>query len=321
MVVPLLVAALPTGAAPSGTGSISGRVVDADGQPVSGISAQVENGPQVQTDALGTYTIPDLDAGSYKVGFTDCNATPKYVEQWYSGHPDTTSADAVVVMDGMATPLGDVTLAEGVTVTGNVTDTNGAPLLRHHGQPLAHEPGSYQDRRPDRRQRRLHDRADDARQLQGGVRRPVAEPGVGDAVLEAGAVVQHRGHADAEHRQQSGAGRERSPDGRGDDRRDRARSRGRRADPGSASTPTRRRTTGPTGSPARSRTRTAATRSGTSPPPTSGCTSATARAGPTSTSGTRVPTTTLRRRSYWPQGTTGRASTRSWRRARLSRGS
>ncbi len=82
----------------------------------------------MQTDALGKYTIPDLDAGSYKVGFTDCNPTPKYVEQWYSGHPDATSADPVVVMDGMATPLGDVTLAEGVTVTGTVTDTNGAPL-------------------------------------------------------------------------------------------------------------------------------------------------------------------------------------------------
>jgi hypothetical protein len=115
-------------AAPSGTSSISGRVVDSNGDPIAGICAHVENGADVQSDGTGVFTIGSLDPGSYKVGFTDCNPSPAYVDQWYSGRPDANSADPVVVLDGVDSPIGDVTLVKGVSVAGTVTDTNGVPL-------------------------------------------------------------------------------------------------------------------------------------------------------------------------------------------------
>jgi Carboxypeptidase regulatory-like domain len=128
IVVPVLLATLPAGAAPSGTGSLSGRVQDGSGNPLSGICVAVENGPSVQSDLSGQYEITGLDAGSYKVGFSDCNATPHYLPQWYLNHPDAGSADSLAVMNGMATPVPNVTLALGVTITGTVTDQQGAPI-------------------------------------------------------------------------------------------------------------------------------------------------------------------------------------------------
>ena len=109
-------------------GSISGLVADESGNPLSGICVNVENGPGVQTDATGTYSIGGLDTGTDKVAYSDCSPTPHYVAQWYLGHPDAGSADTVAVTDGIDTPLADVKLASGVSVSGTVTDTDGAPI-------------------------------------------------------------------------------------------------------------------------------------------------------------------------------------------------
>ncbi|MGZ4737041.1 MAG: carboxypeptidase regulatory-like domain-containing protein [Acidimicrobiia bacterium] len=128
IVVPVVLATIPAAAAPSGTGSISGRVVDGNGNPRSGICVDIENGPGVQSDVAGMYAITGLDTGAYKVRFRDCNPTPHFLEQWYLNRPDSGSADPISVTDGVDTPLSDVTLAPGVTVSGTVTDTNGTPL-------------------------------------------------------------------------------------------------------------------------------------------------------------------------------------------------
>jgi len=109
-------------------GSISGRVVDGSGTPVSGFCVNVENGPSGQTDGSGVYTIGGVSAGSHRVQYSDCRATPQYVTQWYLGHPDSGSAELVGVIDGADTPLADVQLALGVSVSGTVTDTNHAPI-------------------------------------------------------------------------------------------------------------------------------------------------------------------------------------------------
>jgi protocatechuate 3,4-dioxygenase beta subunit len=119
-------ATVPAGAASGG--SISGSVVDGGGKPLSGICVNVENGPGVQTDASGAYSIYGLGAGSYKIQYSDCNAIPQYVTQWYFGRPDSGSADLVSVADGVDTPLQPVPLALGFSVRGTVTDTNGNPL-------------------------------------------------------------------------------------------------------------------------------------------------------------------------------------------------
>ncbi len=119
-------ASLPALGAPSG--SISGRVVDADGAPIAGVCVNVESGPGAQTDGDGLYSITEIDTGSYKVTYRDCNATQHFVSQWYLGHADSGAADPVSVTDGADTPLQDLTLATGVVVQGTVTDTNGQSL-------------------------------------------------------------------------------------------------------------------------------------------------------------------------------------------------
>lgn len=119
---------LPVAAAPMGTGSVSGRVIDADGNPISGICANIDNGPGAQTDGTGAYVITGLDSGTYKMYLTDCNPTPQFVTQWYLGRTDAGSGDPVSVIDTTNTTLADVTMIRGVSVTGTVTDTNGTPL-------------------------------------------------------------------------------------------------------------------------------------------------------------------------------------------------
>lgn len=119
---------LAAGAAPSGTGSISGRVLDDASAPIAGICVNVKDGPGVQTDGSGAYSITGLDPGSYQLVFSDCNASPQYLDQWYLGRTDASSADSLSVADGADTLASDVVLTRGVVVSGTVTDTNGAPL-------------------------------------------------------------------------------------------------------------------------------------------------------------------------------------------------
>jgi protocatechuate 3,4-dioxygenase beta subunit len=128
LAISLLLGALPASAAPSGTGSISGRVLDQNGAPVADICVAVENGQNAVSDPSGAYAITGLDAGEYKVDFTDCRPTPEYVSQWYTGQHDASSASVLKVNEAMDTPIGDVNLAPGVAVSGTVTDTNGAPI-------------------------------------------------------------------------------------------------------------------------------------------------------------------------------------------------
>ena len=129
--VAVLVAAFVLGGVPAvgaPAGSISGRVSDGSGNPLAGICVNVESGPGTQTDESGMYSIVGLDTGSYRVGYSDCNPTARYVSQWYLGHADSGSADLVSVTDGADTSLVDVELALGVSVSGTVTDTGGTPI-------------------------------------------------------------------------------------------------------------------------------------------------------------------------------------------------
>ncbi len=131
-VVGIVVVALGLGAslpaAAAGSGSISGRVTDGNGNPLAGICVNAEGNPPTQTDVNGAYTLTGLGDGSFKIQYTDCNPSPQYVSQWYLNRPDSMSADPVPVTDGVDTPVQDVVLALGVAVGGTVTDTNGTPL-------------------------------------------------------------------------------------------------------------------------------------------------------------------------------------------------
>lgn len=114
-------AALGTAGAVS-AGSISGRLVDAtSGQPIEGICVSLEKGPSTTTGADGSYALADVEPGSYTLQFTDCTATPRFVAQWYLGADSSQGATPVTVSDGGDTALGDVSLVEGVVVSGTVT--------------------------------------------------------------------------------------------------------------------------------------------------------------------------------------------------------
>ncbi len=118
---------IPAVGAPGG--SISGRVTDNSGNPLSGICVNVENGPGDQTNAAGMYAIAGLGAGSYKVGLLGLHrdaSVPRPVVPWPC--PTQGRPTRLPVTDGAVTPLADVELALGVAVSGTVTDTLGTPI-------------------------------------------------------------------------------------------------------------------------------------------------------------------------------------------------
>ncbi len=114
---------------PNPGGSISGVVSDAGGGGLSGICVNIDNGPGTQTDGSGAYSIAGLGTGSFKVQYSDCNPTVRYLSQWYAGRSDSDSADAVAVAAGTNIPLADVHLVLAGLVHGTVTGPGGGPLL------------------------------------------------------------------------------------------------------------------------------------------------------------------------------------------------
>lgn len=114
-------------APPGGGGSISGVVVDALANPVSGICVGVNAGPGAQSDGAGHFVIGGLASGSYTVRFDDC-AAQGFITQWYLGSPDLAGATLVSVAGAAETQLSTVTMVRSATVSGTVTRAGGAPL-------------------------------------------------------------------------------------------------------------------------------------------------------------------------------------------------
>ena len=127
LVVGVGLGALPAAAAPPmGTlGSISGHVSDANGNPLSSICVNIENGPSAPTDGAGDYLISGVAPGTYQVRYDDCSGQPIYLRQWYLGAADLGSAQSVTVTAGIDTPLSPVSLLAGATISGTVSGTNG----------------------------------------------------------------------------------------------------------------------------------------------------------------------------------------------------
>ena len=114
------------GSAPSG--SISGRVLGGDLDPVEGICVDATGGAHAVTDAGGHYTLAGLEAGSDTVSYTDCRAVPEFLPAWYLDRADKHDADPVTVVDGSDTALQDMTLVPGIAVSGTVTDAAAQPV-------------------------------------------------------------------------------------------------------------------------------------------------------------------------------------------------
>ena len=113
-------------AAPIDAGSLSGVVQDTTGTGLGGICVSVANGPGTTTAADGSYQVDGVEAGAHTVQFVDCNPTPTFVSTWYLGRQQQDQADVVTVAANSVLVLSDVTMVEGVAVSGTVTGPSGA---------------------------------------------------------------------------------------------------------------------------------------------------------------------------------------------------
>jgi len=127
--VPIGLAAAPAQAVDNA--SISGTVTGPGGGPLENIEVSVyaqSAGSQFwdwvnssSTDATGHYTVPDLAAGTYRVGFDDF-AGAVFLSEYWNDKPSVEQADDVTVVAGTARTGINAALARTSTVSGTVTD-------------------------------------------------------------------------------------------------------------------------------------------------------------------------------------------------------
>jgi len=104
--------------APDPTYSISGRVTDAHGDPLSGVTVSAGAGVDATTDANGDYALTDLIAGTYTL-------TPGKSGYTFSPPTRTVSVPPSATGQDFA---GSSSEGETFTISGRVTDTHGDAL-------------------------------------------------------------------------------------------------------------------------------------------------------------------------------------------------
>ena len=122
-------------AIPSGTSTISGRVLAADsGRPIKRARVAVagaaasggRGGGTAVTDDLGRYTIGELAAGSYSVSASKSG----FVDGAYGQRRALQPGTPVQLTDGQAAANIDLRLARGGVITGRIVDEDGEALSR-----------------------------------------------------------------------------------------------------------------------------------------------------------------------------------------------
>jgi hypothetical protein len=117
-------------------GSISGTIVaDGSGTPLAGICAYpypVGGGSNVSATtsaADGTFTLPGLAVGSYRVRFQDCVGSIDYAVEYYDNKLEPGQANPVTVNASSTTSGINASMAIGGRISGTVVaDGSGAPL-------------------------------------------------------------------------------------------------------------------------------------------------------------------------------------------------
>ncbi len=118
------------------TGTISGRVTDNHGSPLSGICVEVQpvgagtGGFTTSAVSTGTYVVPNLAAGVYTVSFfAGCGSVSNnWVQQWWKNTDFYEDATDVSVAAGKTTSGIDAAMQPGATISGTVTNESDAPL-------------------------------------------------------------------------------------------------------------------------------------------------------------------------------------------------
>ncbi|MBB4666161.1 protocatechuate 3,4-dioxygenase beta subunit [Microbacterium marinum] len=119
----------------SAAASISGTVLDAEGNPLEWASVNVylvtpEGREQIVSGSTredGTYTVGRLPAGTYAVEVPkpwDSDA----LGEWWSDKPTFETADRITLAAGAARTKVDFTLSTGASISGRITDDEGAPV-------------------------------------------------------------------------------------------------------------------------------------------------------------------------------------------------
>lgn len=120
-------------------GTISGRVTAADGVTALPDICVIAQTPyndwfdwlgSATTDDQGNYTIAVLPSGTdIRLQFhDDCGRPPSYLDEWYRDVTDAHASTPIRLAAGESRVIDDVSLTEGITVAGKVTDRAGTPL-------------------------------------------------------------------------------------------------------------------------------------------------------------------------------------------------
>lgn len=123
-------AALPAIASDHEEGAIAGIVTNEAGEPLESICVYAYRGDywstEDTTDENGAFVL-DWLLGAYDVLFRDCDYPRTYAAEWYDDAATREAATPVEVTAGQTTTANAV-LAVGGTVTGTVTDMDGAAI-------------------------------------------------------------------------------------------------------------------------------------------------------------------------------------------------
>ncbi|SCL39095.1 Carboxypeptidase regulatory-like domain-containing protein [Micromonospora pallida] len=110
------------------TGSLSGTLTSATGKPIANAyvgvnTVNMHGGVDTRTGADGTFTVPTLLAGSYKIMFDTGSR-----QQFYDGKLTHEEADVVTVQGGQTTTVTESLLGTGSVQVSAVDSVTGAPI-------------------------------------------------------------------------------------------------------------------------------------------------------------------------------------------------
>ncbi|HMC67689.1 MAG TPA: carboxypeptidase-like regulatory domain-containing protein, partial [Mycobacteriales bacterium] len=115
--------------------SISGHVVDDDGNPLQGAMVDLYDarsgaftGREVSTDANGDYVVPGLRGTTYELSFRGPQNNGDLVARWWPASPARLGATPVSLAAGMSVTHIDEVLPHGATVSGHIVDEAGSPV-------------------------------------------------------------------------------------------------------------------------------------------------------------------------------------------------
>jgi len=115
--------------------SVHGTVTDVHGDPIAGISVNVNPANSGQSTGTmtandGTYATSPLPPGDYKVQFADNNASPLWAREYWNDAVSWNTADVVTLQtsDGPVHGAIDAQLDAAAQISGMVTDPGGGPL-------------------------------------------------------------------------------------------------------------------------------------------------------------------------------------------------